>query len=168
MLPKVYCDLDEVLADFKGGWKEFTGQDVDRWLKITSDDWGYLKKQWPTFWMDLEFVPFALELWKAIAPYDPDILTARPESWVTASVGKSVWVREYLSGAPKVICVMRSEKKNYAKQKDGTPNILIDDKERNITEWAAAGGRGIQYIPSSSAVSRVVRIIEAHMAQYGD
>jgi hypothetical protein len=167
MTPKVYCDMDGVLADFNAGWKEFTGVTITGWMTISGDEWRYLKKQWPTFWMDLEFIPHAQELWRAISPYDPELLTAVPDSWRSAGTGKSVWARENLTGNPKVHAVMRSEKKNYAREKDGTPNILIDDMEKNIKEWEAAGGVGIQYIPSAGMVNKVVRTIESHMKRHG-
>jgi hypothetical protein len=167
MTPKVYCDMDGVLADFNGGWKEFTGKEITNWIVISGDEWGHLKYQWPTFWMDLEMLPHARELWGALAPYSPDLLTAVPPSWKSAGIGKSTWARENLGGNPKVLAVQRHEKKNYAKQKDGTPNILIDDLGKNIKEWEAAGGVGIQYIPSGNGVDRVVRTIEAHMKRYG-
>ena len=168
MAPKVYCDMDGVLADFNGGWKEFTGNEIDNWVVITGDDWKYLQKQWPTFWMDLELMPYAAQLWTALRPYDVEILTAYPNNgWKTAGVGKTIWARTVLGGNPVVHAVERREKKNYAKQKDGTPNILIDDMEKNIDEWEQAGGIGIQYIPSASIVQRVIREIESVMERYG-
>lgn len=167
MAPKVYCDMDGVLADFNQGWKEFTGHEITNWVVISGDEWGYLKRQWPTFWMDLDMLPHANELWSALAPYAPDLLTAVPPSWKSAGIGKTVWARENLGGNPKVLAVQRHEKKLYAKQRDGTPNILIDDMGKNITEWEAAGGVGIQYIPSASAVNKVMRKIEAHMKRHG-
>lgn len=164
--PKIYVDMDGVVADFNRGWKEFTGNEINNWVVITGDEWKYLKKQWPTFWMDLELMPYATQLWDALKPYNPEILTAYPDNgWKEAGVGKTVWARTVLGGNPVVHAVARSQKKDYAKQRDGTPNILIDDMERNIDEWERAGGVGIRYIPSASMVRRVIQTIEAQMGE---
>jgi len=61
--------------------------------------------------------------------------------------------------------VQRHEKKNYAKQQDGTPNILIDDMDRNVREWVAAGGLSIKYIPGAGMLDRVIRFIESHAGE---
>lgn len=167
MTPKVYCDMDGVVADFDRGWEEFTNTKISGWVTITDADWARLKKQWPTFWMDLEPMPFAEELWDALRPYTPDILTAVPDAWKSAGIGKTTWAREVLGGVGKVHAVRREDKRNFAKQRDGTPNILIDDMEKNIKEWNAAGGLGIRYIPSASMVQRVIRFIESHLERHG-
>ena len=165
--PKLYVDMDGVLCDFNYGWKEFTGKSITNWVTINDDDWGYLKKQWPTFWMDLELMPYAEQLWDALSAYSPDLLTAVPDSWKSAGIGKTSWARENLSGRPEVLAVSREDKRKYAKQKDGTPNVLIDDMEKNIREWNAAGGLGIRYISGKTAVGEVIRTIEAHMERHG-
>jgi hypothetical protein len=41
------------------------------------------------------------------------------------------------------------DKGMYAKQADGTPNILIDDFGYNIKKWQSAGGIGIQHTNGS-------------------
>ena len=46
--------------------------------------------------------------------------------------------------------VDRSQKRQYAKQADGTPNLLIDDFDKNIAEWKSAGGIGLLYTGQSS------------------
>ena len=45
----------------------------------------------------------------------------------------------------KFHAVRRSEKRRFAKQRDGTANILIDDFAKNINEWQQAGGVGVVY-----------------------
>jgi len=167
-VPKVFCDMDGVLADFDRGWEEFTGKKVIGWVTITDSDWARCKQQWPTFWMDLELMPHALELWNALSPFDPDLLTAVPDSWKSAGIGKITWAGELLNmNRGQVHAVAREDKRKYAKQRDGTPNVLIDDLDKNVKEWNAAGGFGIQYIPSGSMVQRVIRSIESHMERYG-
>jgi hypothetical protein len=48
------------------------------------------------------------------------------------------------------LAVDRSQKRRYAKQADGTPNLLIDDFDKNIAEWKSAGGIGLLYTGQNS------------------
>lgn len=170
--PQLFSDIDGVLADFLKGFREFFTEKYGEkgWLEINKEDWLLLKKEWPTFWADLEYEQYALDLWRVISPYRPSLLTAAPPSWPSAGVGKTIWAKRMLPKfgyhpSQQVHTVMRADKKNFAKQPDGTPNILIDDMAKNIQEWSAAGGLGIVYIPSMGAIRNVQRTIEQFMAQ---
>jgi hypothetical protein len=149
--------MDGVLADFRGSANKFWTDIQIRtvWADISGVHWERLKREWPTFWADLDYEENALELWRAIAPFHPHILTALPASWPSGEVGKYVWVKNRLPKwgyhpKQRFHAVRRQDKQKYAKQPNGIPNILIDDLERNIVEWNGAGGRGIHYLPGSS------------------
>ena len=170
MAPQLFLDMDGVLADFLRGFREFFTEKYGEkgWLDITKEDWLQLKAEWPTFWADLDYEQHALDLWRVVSPYHPSLLTAAPPSWPSASVGKTIWAKRMLPKfgyhpSQKVYTVMRADKKKFATQTDGSPNILIDDLDKNIREWNAAGGHGIVYIPSGSAVQNVQRILKQHM-----
>ena len=166
MRPRVYVDLDGVLADFEAGAFDFfhilASKDYVGFNKMLASPMGWprLMKHWPTFWMDLPLMPHAMDLWKRVKPYHPAILTAIPPSWPSAATGKNVWVRRHL---PKFgmhphetfHAVKRAEKQQYARQPNGTPNLLIDDHETNIREWTAAGGMGVLYVDGPSGLRRV-------------
>jgi hypothetical protein len=58
---------------------------------------------------------------------------------------KSDWLEQHLTKhAPKSI-LFDHNKEKFARQADGTPNILIDDYATNIKLWEANGGIGILY-----------------------
>lgn len=156
MTPRIYCDMDGVLANFtKSAGHHFNidinqhPKEFDRLWK-SKDGWHQLMQDWPTFWMDLDPMPHAADLWRVISPYHPAILTAIPEGWPASATGKYVWCKRHL---PKFgyhpdqqfHAVLREHKQRYARQGDGTPNILIDDFQKNIREWESAGGIGIWY-----------------------
>jgi hypothetical protein len=61
-----------------------------------------------------------------------------------SEVQKTRWVEENLNPQPRQI-IITPDKAKHAKQPDGTPNVLIDDRGDNITKWVAAGGVGIKY-----------------------
>lgn len=58
---------------------------------------------------------------------------------------KKVWIQQHLNPQPTDI-IITSRKEKYAVDKvTGIPNILIDDRGSNISAWEAAGGIGIKY-----------------------
>jgi hypothetical protein len=54
--------------------------------------------------------------------------------------------------------VLRAQKKDYAKNKDGSSNILIDDYIKNIREWENAGGIGIHHTNVGKSVTELKRL----------
>jgi hypothetical protein len=167
MASQVFSDMDGVLADFNRGYEQVTGTPIRGWVKITPHDWKRLQREWPTFWMDLDHMPYAMELWRLLSRYNASLLTAIPDGWPSAGMGKAVWAKQNLPKfgyhpSQRLLAVHRSEKKDYARQPDGTPNILIDDLDKNISEWEAAGGIGIHYIPSGSMIKKIERILQQH------
>lgn len=169
-LPYIYCDMDGVLADFAKSATSYFHIAPDRDQKAFTKLWTgvegtqNLPRDWPTFWMDLPVLPHAISLWRMIAPFNPAILTAIPKSWPSSAVGKRIWCSRHLPGFSThndFHAVQASEKQRWAKQHDGTPNILIDDYSRNIKQWTAAGGIGIQYADGAAGLAIVKRTIQS-------
>ena len=52
---------------------------------------------------------------------------------------------------------MRSQKKSYAKT-DGNPNVLIDDYDKNISEWEKSGGIGILHTNVGKTIGELKRL----------
>lgn len=166
MTPQIFVDMDGVLADFATGAHQVLGIHPE-WdnaafnaLWDSKNGWPAMMKTHPTFWMDLPLMPHALDLWRLIQPFHPAILTAIPPGWPTAGVGKRIWAKRMLPkfGYHKnevVLAVQRPEKKDYAVHMDGSPNILIDDFQKNIDEWTKAGGYGVQYVDGPAGLSKV-------------
>jgi hypothetical protein len=169
-MSKVYVDLDGVVAGLDEAVVKFFGPDhpIDALGRhsIEGPEWARLKKEWPTFWIDLPYEAFALDLWKVVGKY-ASILSAYPSGWPAAETGKKIWVRRMLPKFgynPKqeiIVCKSRHDKQQYAVS-DGTANILIDDHPENVSEWNAAGGIGYRYIPSMRAVQDVADLLKQH------
>jgi hypothetical protein len=68
---------------------------------------------------------------------------------------KKVWIQKHLNPQPKDI-VITPNKAKWAKQADGTPNILVDDRGSNISAWEAAGGIGIKYQADEDGLDVIV------------
>ena len=58
----------------------------------------------------------------------------------------------------KIHLVRREDKKAFAKNKDGKPNVLIDDYIKNIREWESAGGIGIVHTSISKTLAELKKL----------
>ena len=106
-------------------------------------------------------LPGAKELYDEIKSFGVDIefLTALPrltKSLHTAPLDKRLWVATNLDPKTKVTCVANwSCKKNFAKPNE----ILIDDSTRNIEQWTAANGIGINHWDNKNTLNRLREIL---------
>ena len=136
-LPEIYCDLDEVLVNFMQAADAAVGgsfvkyDKTERWNKIN---------QIKGFWANLDWKPNAKRLHDFIIRYNPHVLSAYTG---TSKTGKMKWVKKNTGfKRGNIHLVLRSQKQKYATTNE-KPNILIDDYDKNIREWEAAGGIGI-------------------------
>jgi 5'(3')-deoxyribonucleotidase len=165
MLPRIYCDMDGVLADFKSGAVKATGMSINKWQNIPSS-----KKKWepihntPNFWANLPWMPGGQRLWSFIEKYNAHILSAYVEDSFDPNCipGKKQWLRKNigLSDSSRINLVRRKDKQLYAKRgnKRGEPAILIDDYEKNIRDFTNAGGIGIYHTDTSKTISQLKRL----------
>ena len=146
--PIVYVDMDGVLADFFG--EVAKEHDVEYWREIHRKDLGIDQvAQEPGFFEMLPKLPNAGRLMSGILKLNNDrysILSSPLMSNVEdSSKEKSDWLEKHLPNHPPQAIIFDHEKYKFARQADGTPNILIDDWETNIRLWEAQGGIGILY-----------------------
>ena len=76
---------------------------------------------------------------------------------------KRTWVEKNLAFFPPEEVIVTHNKPKWAKQEDGTPNILIDDYGVNINNWEEAGGIGFKY--KDHKFDRTAKDIKQHMQQ---
>ena len=154
-LPKIYCDMDQVLCNFMkaadaavGG--SFVKADRDtRWNNI---------QQTKGFWENLEWMPGAKKLYQRIAKYDPNILSAYSGKDGNSRIGKMKWLSKNTNfKRGNIYLVMRSQKQKYATA-DGKPNVLIDDYIKNIKEWESKGGIGVHHTSVSKTMGDLKRL----------
>jgi len=143
--PVVYVDMDGVLSDFFG---EVARQhEVDYWREIHRKDLGIDQvAQDPGFFKNLPPMPNAGRLMSGVINLAKtySILTSPLLSDVDqSSEEKFDWLSRHLKNHQPRSIILDHEKYRYAKQANGTPNILIDDWETNIRLWEANGGIGI-------------------------
>jgi hypothetical protein len=149
----IYCDMDSVLVDFDRGYQELTGmttQQAD--ANGVEAFWEPLTKAGAKFWITLNWMSDGKQLWDYIKKYNPILLSA-PSREESSKLGKRVWVKRELPGT-KLILRYAPQKQEYA----SSTSILIDDREKNIDQWEAAGGIGILHTSAANTIEQLKQL----------
>jgi hypothetical protein len=154
---EIYCDMDGVLVDFELGTVEYITSDLKsgkapelaeelgrdyitvKDIKSNKSVRNYMYKELEhnaEFWENLPWIENGPELWAAIAPYNPNILTT-PMGY-GSEIGKQAWIDKNLNPLPRKVFMSR-EKYRWANKR----HILIDDWEKNTIPWEESGGIAI-------------------------
>lgn len=150
MLPRLFLDLDGVLADFDRGVVAVTGRRPEA-LPMTAM-WRALSRH-PDFFGTLEFMHDAQELWASCAPHRPTILTGLPlGSWAPAQ--KTRWVARMLGADVPVITCMARDKARYG----GPGTVLVDDRAKARAPWEAAGGTFILHTSAADSIAALAAL----------
>ena len=145
----VWIDSDGVIADFDKAatvlcgmrpamFEEMYGTE-EFWKRINSD---------PNFFLNLEFMPDAMELYNAVAHLPHAILTGMPKNMDASNNQKIDFFKKHFPPDLKVICTQASKKWTYCKEGD----ILIDDRLRYAKKWKKAGGTFIQHTSANLSI----------------
>ena len=146
---EIYVDMDGVLADFFGEWAKL--MNVDHFTKINKqhniDDALQKIRDTDDFWLRLPLLPQAKNLLNMIKQVKGsyNICSSPLADDPNSEKHKRTWVKKNLSFFPPKNVYITHNKPQYATQKNGTPNILIDDYGVNIDKWEAAGGVGFKH-----------------------
>ncbi|MCK9369633.1 hypothetical protein M0R04_06975 [Candidatus Dojkabacteria bacterium] len=160
---KIFCDLDGCLTDFPKFCKEHIGimpRDIDTDKALKRDFWKRVRR-WiengNKFFEDMDPMPDAHILWDYIKKYDPTVLTAIGSACKGASGEKLSWVRKHLGSRAASTAIMvqtSADKAQYAKPYC----VLIDDREKSIDPWRAAGGIGILHVSALDTVAQLKKL----------
>ena len=104
-------------------------------------------------------MPGAKRLHDFIIRYNPHILSAYSNRDPNSRTGKLKWLKKNTKFTrANIHLVMRSQKQAYAKNRDGEPNVLIDDYMKNIKEWNAKGGIGIHHTNTGKTIAELKKL----------
>lgn len=152
-VPDIYVDQDDVLAEFYGEAARILGAPFQSLPPAAR--WGRLERVESLF-LHLPVRPDALELWHGLEGRgNRSILTAMPRPTGllhTAPADKLAWVREHITPTAPVI-VAESGLAKAAWARPGA--ILIDNLQRNIDVWVAAGGIGIVHTSAADTLAQL-------------
>jgi hypothetical protein len=152
-LPDIYVDQDDVLAEFYGHAGAILGAPFQSLSPAVR--WGRLERV-PRLFRYLSVRPDALELWHGLEGRgNRSILTAMPQPTGllhTAAADKVEWAREHITPAAPVI-VAESGLAKAAWARPGA--VLIDNLQRNIDAWVAAGGIGVVHTSAANTPAQL-------------
>ncbi len=146
----VFFDIDGVLGDFD--------RHLDRHALRGADGnprWNAVTQQW---WQTMPHMQGAQDFFMRVAAKLHTRFLTAPTLSTDCFTGKAAWVQTFLphegKGALKRLIIAPSSDKAYLA---GPTRILIDDREKNIKEWVAAGGIGIHFTGDFAAVERALQ-----------
>jgi hypothetical protein len=159
-LPRLYIDMDGVLCDFTAQIRKTSGMSKERWMQQSKEDMWRVVIEDKKFWSDMPWNPQGKIMWNFIKKYNPHILSAYLEKVYDPNCipGKYAWCRKNigLSGG-RVNLVRRKDKQNYA-MVAGQPAILIDDYEKNTSQFTQKGGIGITFKSAGQVISQLKKL----------
>ena len=146
--PKVYVDMDGVIANFYAGVTRVTGHAEPRELALQDMEDTMASFKGTDFFYQLpkyEQADQLIALINNMTDGDWYILSSPLKYDREGSAKhKAAWIRDKLKIQPKGMH-FTGDKAQFAKQPDGTPNILIDDYPKYLNSWKDKGGIGVQY-----------------------
>tara|TARA_B100000686_G_scaffold324856_1_gene380945 strand:- start:2267 stop:2731 length:465 start_codon:yes stop_codon:yes gene_type:complete len=150
----VFLDMDGVLSDFDTPIIDKFGS-----KKEWNDGWDKLN---PDFFYTLPKKPDADELVDYVRGlFDVHVLTAIPKKgkFDAARVQKFKWCFDNFKIYPSKIHVcFREEKQFYAAEDNLSPNVLIDDLEKNCSEFKAKGGIAIHHTSTKNSIQELQQL----------
>lgn len=174
----VYLDLDGVLADYEAKVRAM-GFDC-RGLNVPSNRLAAEDRErkariqdaiiFSDFYRRLPLLADAEQLYMAVAPLKPVILTAAPrfgfsddqsDAFRHAALMKRIWCREQLGLADdsRFICTTSDRKHHYIGRMPGSLQVLIDDRHDNVERWRASGGIAVLHTSAAESISAFNKIL---------
>lgn len=165
--PEVFVDMDGVLADFFAEYAKLAGVEPDSsgrhdYHNIPAELREPIidKMRGTDFFLKLPKFPTADSLLaivvKIFGYYNICSSPLRGDHEHSREM-KTQWIRKNLPLQPKRIVITPNKGRDApAKQADGTPNILIDDRNTVITQWEQSGGIGIKYQADEDSLDVVI------------
>ena len=163
MTSRVYVDMDGVIADFFTALAEF--RKVNHWKdqgEITLDT-SIKELQGTNFFETLPVFPFAKKLVNLVKSYTGGdwYINTSPlrDDLENSRKYKTKWLEKH-DFKPNDIIVTKRKESYAVDKKTGIPNILIDDRPKNLERWVARGGVGIRYQANEDSLDLIKKGLE--------
>lgn len=164
--PKVYVDMDGVIANFYAGVTAVTGHEEPRAMPLQDIEDTMASFAGTDFFFKLPKYDQADQLIAMVNNMtggDWYILSSPLKYDREGSAKhKAAWIKKYLNIQPKGMH-FTGDKAQFATQPDGTPNILIDDYPKYLNSWKDKGGIGVQYKGHAGNITDVKATLDKHL-----
>jgi predicted kinase len=164
--PKVYVDMDGVIANFYAGVTAATGHEEPRAMALQDIEDTMASFAGTDFFYKLpkyEQTDQLIAMVNAATDGDWYILSSPLKYDREGSAAhKARWVKDNLQIQPRGMH-FTGDKAKYATQPDGTPNILIDDYPQYLNKWTDAGGIGVKYKGHVGNIEDVKATLDKHL-----
>lgn len=146
---KIYFDMDGVLADFDKKIEEVKGRNK----KTGKPNWFKLKAIGPSFWADMEVIPYGLSLYNKINGFVKDAkkIGVDIEIGIMSAIylqegkdGKREFLKKHFPEIKEDMIKIINKGSMKFKEAD-SQSILIDDNEDNVKQWNEAGGKAFLF-----------------------
>jgi 5'(3')-deoxyribonucleotidase len=173
--PRVFLDMDGVLADFFGAWaQQLGGAPNSNWEYIKTIPQDRREQSVRKLSHNAEFVQ---QFFATLKPLDGGkqilkLLTSLQQPYTILSAplegrnaeasirGKKQWLSQHnLADVP---AIFTRDKWLYATQPNGSPNLLIDDYGKNVTAWRNHGGIAVKH--DDSTTNQTLKQLLDHLA----
>lgn len=153
---KIYFDMDGVLADFDKKIEEVNGRNK----KTGKPNWFKLKAIGPSFWADMEVIPYGQILYNKINGFAKDAkdLDIDIEIGIMSAIylqegkdGKREFLKKHFPEIKEDMIKIINKGSMKFKEAD-SQSILIDDNEDNVKQWNEAGGKAFLFKPNEHHV----------------
>jgi hypothetical protein len=164
----IYLDMDSVIADFDKWAFETFGKRFDAFA--TSQEAWEAAAPYQNLYRDLEKMPDADELvdgvYNLAAKHNcvVGILTAIPklQRFPQAEQHKREWLEQHWGQKyPGLLENFNTGPYSQDKQNHCRPgDVLIDDRDINIRQWNAKGGKGIFHVSAQQSLAQLKKYLE--------
>ena len=152
-----YLDMDGVIADFDGRFKEYTGYTPKEYKNKFSEEefFKQVDKGANKFWAEMPWTSFGSNIWNKLKGLNVSILSS-PGYFFQAKEGKIDWISKHL-GNIKIDFKQSGNKHTILNdrnipQEERKYHILIDDHYSNLDPWIESGGQAIKVTPTNTSV----------------
>lgn len=172
-IPHLYLDMDGVQADFFGEWAKMNG--VNSYKEISDPERAIadLANSGPekvyNFFAELKPLSGGQRIIKWLhankIPFTVLSAPLRGRYSRYSILGKQDWLNMHNPGASER-AIFTPQKYKYAQDKDGDPNVLVDDHGKYLDAWKEHGGIAIKH--KDSDTDRTIRQLEQIYGKYLD
>lgn len=149
--------MDGVLTNFEGSFLKLSDGivcDVYETTQGREKFWKLIDAEGLSWWSHMPWMSDGKILWEYLKDRKPYVLSAPAKMLPQSRKGKKIWAGRELGTKVPLRLVKAKLKQNFAH-----PNaVLIDDHQRNVEQWEAAGGIGILHTSTKDTIRQLKSI----------